>query len=338
MYNNKKLVFGIFFLFNFSSLLLPLEAGEIGVRSGDSSSKIIKSRFTIDTGVKTGHFTYQIGGLISNGNQVQFLHFPLSELRFPLNASLLTASYKMEISNHWRGNFDFGINFSSTPGKMEDSDWGIASVIVDGAIDDPDSLDVYSTSSSEMSLKEYSFHIERDNGKYVDFFGFETWDTYIGFGFDFQDYDFNIYDVVETYPSTGVEPATVDGKVLIYNFFQITPYFSALFESPKKKKLHLTFNFEISPFVHISDFDNHLLRNKISDGSTDGWSAKTEFIAGLRLSPTTDLFLLISSQYTNTNGWQTQTNNNYSSPSVAKVKLKHISSQNNFRVGGRFWL
>ena len=348
MLNNNKYINDVIvtfktFLFVTTTIsfltISTIEASEVGVRSGGSSgsslSQIRKSEFTVSTGHKTGYFTYQIGGLISAGGETLFLHFPLSELRFPLDAYTVRGSYLMELNNQWRIRFEMETNYSSYSGKMEDSDWGVKSLIVEGAINDPESLDIFSRTRSDLSLKDYSLHFEKMNGKYQDPFGITLWSTYLGFGMAVQDYDFEMSDGLQIYPSTGVPPDTLTGKGLIYNFFQITPYISVLFKTPDKKQFQFSLDLSLSPFVHIADYDNHILRNKISDGSTDGWSAKSQVFADWQLNSTVDLFLTMSSQYTKANGWQIQTNNDAGSISKAKVKLKHISQQNNVLVGIR---
>jgi len=341
-------VIGLFF-FVFAVILLDtsvVEAGVIDVRSSDSSpgrssTKIKRSNFTFDTGFKTGYFTYQIGGLVSSGNQVQFLHFPLSELRFPLNVETIRGSYKMELSNRWRVNFYLETNYSAYSGKMEDRDWGVKSYLVEGAVDNPESLDIFSRSNSDLSVMDYSLSLDKINGNHQDPFFKLTWSSYFGFGLSIQDYDFVLTNAVQEYPSVAeLTPDFLPGKGLIYNFFQITPFFSAIFETPKKGQYQFFIDLSLSPFVHIADFDNHLLRNKISNGSTDGWSAKGVLSMTYRLEPKFYLFLNVSTQYTRANGWQTQVNYDpqTNTRSSAKVKLKHFSLQNNIRFGGRIQL
>lgn len=333
-------------LVTFLILLMPVFIANANASDSDGDAQpdnlafnqttaIEQSAVKISTGKKSGYFTYQIGGPISNGIAVQQAHFPISELIFPLNVKTVQFSYFMQLKNQWRIETSLETNYSTGSGTMEDSDWGVASDLVDGATSNPDSLDAFSESRSELQLYEAQLHIERYYSDFQAPFGYESLGMYIGLGFTVAQYDFSIFDVRQIYPSLSLDPVSVDGKVLTYEYTLFTPYASVLFKTPEHKKSNLSVKLSLSPFAYITDYDDHILREKLSNGSSGGLDFKAEFQFGWRLTKTDEIFFNYAYQLTSATGWQTQTSQEIldSGADEYKLKLKHDGEQVNIKIG-----
>ena len=216
---------------------------------------------SISTGLALmqGDTTYQIGGEV---------RFPISELIFPLDVYIATFNGKFQLNENWKLALCVKKNISTASGKMEDSDWGVLYMHAEPGAD-PDSLDIYSKSDAKVDLMiaefgaRYYFSRKTYKNSEVLFF---TGGKYI-----YQNFDFDISNVDEWYPSQPDEPHTqVDGKVLTYEVAKHIPAVIIGTELLSKQKFSFDAYFGYSPLVTIEDKDNHLLRSKISKAECDG--------------------------------------------------------------------
>jgi hypothetical protein len=111
-----------------------------------------KPKFDINLGVGTirGDTTYQIGGSVEYADGTkERLHFPISELEFPLDVYMATLKSSIEFLQAWQINIDVHKSITKDSGKMKDSDWGYW--YMDGcSYCSPYSLDIYSESDTEL--------------------------------------------------------------------------------------------------------------------------------------------------------------------------------------------
>jgi hypothetical protein len=226
---------------------------------------------SISTGLALmkGDTTYQIGGEVEYANnESSKVRFPISELVFPLDVYIATFNGKFQLDQNWKLVLGVKKNISTESGKMEDSDWGYYYLLnVPGA--DPDSFDVYSKSDANVNLMiaeigaRYYFSRKTYKSSEVSFFA--------GGKYIYHNFDFDISNVDEWYPSQPDEPHTrVDGKVLTYEVTKHIPAATIGIELKSQEKLSFDAYFGYSPFVTVEDKDNHLLRSKISKAECDG--------------------------------------------------------------------
>ena len=216
-----------------------------------------------------GDTTYQIGGeveLADNGSGE--VRFPISELIFPLDVYIATFNGKFQLNENWKLTLGVKKNISTASGKMEDSDWGFLYMQGEPGAD-PDSLDIYSKSDAKVDLiiaeigARYYFSRKTYKHSEVSFF--------VGGKYIYHNFDFDISNVDEWYPSQPDEPHTqVDGKVLTYEVTKHIPAVIIGTELLSKQKFSFDAYLGFSPLVTVEDKDNHLLRSKISKAECDG--------------------------------------------------------------------
>jgi len=295
----------------------------------------IKNTFSLEKGRKQGFFTYQIGGLVTDSAGATRLHFPLSELRFPLNVDTVQVSYLLQKSD-WRLSMTYQENIDSDAGHMEDRDWGV------NYLDDPnsgaslDSLDIYSESRSRLSSQEWSIEVDTKlQMKSVDAF-LRLFPIHLGVGLLGQEYRYNTFDLVQSYPSAPLQQIDkVDGKVLSYRTKLLLPYISIEIEPQIHRSLNFNLKFMFSPLVQISDYDNHILRDKQSWGETDGLGFLMQMDLGWKMTSYFELFVLFNYEHVQSSGQQIQESLESGSLERFKVHLEHISEQYNAFAGAR---
>lgn len=231
--------------------------------------------FSIGGGYLYGSTQYQIGGhYIDADGTSDDLHFPISELRFPLDTYVIKGQVDLSLFEKWGVIFNLETNPADGTGQMEDSDWGVW----DGSA--ANSLDIYSESNSDLSM--LAFEGKLTYQIYQGYYGQNTLSAekanpgiiftyHVGLGYKYQKFDFDIYDVEESYPSTPAVPDSyTDGLAMIYEAeFQI-PYLELGMEMALRDKFALGLNVAYAPYIAFQDKDQHLLRSKVNT-SDHGW-------------------------------------------------------------------
>ena len=228
------------------------------------------NKFSISAGfgLMAGHTTYQIGGHVDTPQGSDDIHFPLSELKFPLDVYIGALNGAVKLNEKWKIKAGLKKNITSESGKMEDSDWGILYLEGEPGAD-PDSLDIYSESDTEVDLFIMDiaarYYFNEKTHKRLKFLFF------IGGRYIYQKFDFDVSDLDQWYPSRPyLEHDYVSGKVLTY---EVTKHIPALIigtELFTKGNLSLDAVLGYSPIVTVEDEDNHILRDKISKAECDG--------------------------------------------------------------------
>jgi outer membrane protease len=228
------------------------------------------NKFSISAGLglMAGHTTYQIGGHYDTPQGSGNVRFPLSELEFPLDVYIGTLNGTVKLNQKWKISVGLKKNITSESGKMKDSDWGIY-YLDDEPGADPDSLDIYSESDTEVDLfiadiaaRYYFNDINPIRSKFLFF---------IGGRYIYQEFDFDVSDLDQWYPSRpDRDHVLVSGKVLTYEVTKHVPALIIGTELFTKHNFSLEAELGYSPIVTVEDKDNHILRDKISKAKCDG--------------------------------------------------------------------
>ena len=234
--------------------------GSVGVSAYAEKPKF---DLTLGLGMLSGDTTYQIGGMVNYPGGVDKIHFPLSELEFPLDVYMVSMEGSLEFAKKWKVSANVKKNITGDAGKMKDSDWGFF-------FDDPDSLDIYSESDADLEVL-----ITDINLRYR-FYEKLNWSFIAGLGYLRQNFDYEISKLDQWYPSSNdyvgydIGHEYVSGKVLEYEITYSIPYIEIGTQLTIKDKFSVEASLGYSPIVNVTDEDNHILRSKVSEGDCDG--------------------------------------------------------------------
>ncbi len=214
-------------------------------------------------GALRGNTQYQIGGTVVDASGSQELHFPLSELDFPINMLLYTSRVGVEFLEDWRLSLEMKNSASSRSGKMKDSDWGI--------FYGPDSLDIYSESDT------YADALIIDTAVQYRFYRRKNHSFFAGLGYTYERFRFSCRNLDQWYPSLNalagedIGHDLVPDDVIKYRVGYHIPYFElGEIMSYPDHRLRLETRLGFSPLVRVSDEDQHLLRSRVSKGTGKG--------------------------------------------------------------------
>jgi outer membrane protease len=230
---------------------------------------------SLGTGYLAGDTRYQTGGSVVDATGVSRVHFPLSELKFPLEAIMVRGTVTVDFARRWSFMGSAATNITDDTGNMEDSDWGVFL----GST--TDTLDIYSESDTEMDalllegkisymLYQGCYGQGSINGRYDSNIIFSY---FAGLGYKYQKFDFDISNLDQWYPSSPATPHDlVSGLVLTYEAEYQIPYFELSMKMDVARKFLLEIGAAYAPFVDFKDEDHHLLREFVyySDHDWDG--------------------------------------------------------------------
>lgn len=251
-------------------------------------SGIENNNASLGTGFLTGNLTYQIGGLVTGSFGSGRLHFPLSELKWPINAQVLISGTDILINDSCEFKCKLMKSIRSNAAKMEDSDWTLEFL--------PCLKTIYSESDTEFQgyAVDTSFHLLINNQK-SSFLNKPQNKYSLGLGILSQEYKWNASNVDQWYPldaSAAHEKAT--GLVGTYKAMLLAPYFEVTANIIKNRYV-LSSSFAFAPYSEISDEDNHILRQMLSKGNSKGTGIK----AGLtgQYNFTKNIFIIVQADY-----------------------------------------
>jgi outer membrane protease len=219
----------------------------------------------IGIGRVNGHTTYQIGGDVSTPAGRTEVHFPISQLKFPLDAYMASAEGSVGFANDWEVRGNVKKNVTDDVGKMEDSDWGVYWLEA-GYPAEQDTLDIYSESDAELDALMFDVSVRYRLYKWF----------FIGLGYLYQKFDYDVSGLNQWYPSSAYYFGTdfphdrVRGKVLTYEVTYNIPYLELAAIGMATDDLRLEISLGYSPMVQAEDEDHHLLRSKVNKGECDG--------------------------------------------------------------------
>lgn len=257
----------------------------------------IQFDFAVGTEAMTGDTTYSIGGDINYADgDSESVHFPISELEWPMDIWLVRFDASVSINSNWKINGTLKTNISDPDDPMIDRDWL--------TISDPGQLDVYSESGiTDFSTLIWDFNVEWS------FLQDDLWNLYTGAGYMHQNFDYTGQLNYQYSPSgqSGMEYYGDGITGITYETTYTMPYLMVGGDFAVMPNLVLAGGFSYSPFVSAEDEDHHLLRDKVSMGDMEGDAFMFNVSGTYYFIPT--LFMEAGFQYTSieADGTQTQT-------------------------------
>jgi len=225
---------------------------------------------TLGISKSSGDTTYQIGGRVDIGGLGSYkLHFPISELEFPLDLYMISVGGSIEFAEKWKVNIGVKKNITTDAGKMKDSDWGYW-WLSGYPWAKQNTLDIYSESDADLDALMMDINLR------YRFYQGSNWSFAAGLGYIGENFDYKVSNLDQWYPSSvyyfGYDFGHdyISGKVLTYEARYSIPYMEIATELKIKDRLRVEASLGYSPIVNVTDEDNHILRDKISKGDCDG--------------------------------------------------------------------
>ncbi len=236
--------------------------------ASESSDKSSVFDISIGTELMSGDTTYSTGGVVTfaDGSSAN-LHFPVSELEWPLDIWLARVDAGINVGSSWRINGVLKTNISDPDDPMKDSDWGVFYLAGD-PYSSPSDLDVY----SESNISDFDALIWDINIEWA-FLQRQSWNLYAGLGYQYQKFEYDGQLIQETiyYLGTPVGVSYGDGSVgITYEMTYKMPYFLIGTDFQLTPNFTVSGSFAYSPWVDAEDEDHHLLRDRVAQGDMDG--------------------------------------------------------------------
>ncbi len=264
-------------------IIVTVLALVIGVSSGSvlAGEQGMQTSFDVAVGVSylSGNTQYQIGGNVVWDNfPLEVVHFPISELDWPLDTVWATLRGDVSFSR-WRLGAKLQKNLTDDPGNMVDRDWGVYGYPFDWR----DTLEIYSETDTE--LDGWIWDVNAD----FTFYRVPQWSFFAGIGYTYQNFDFEGRNTRQWQrnPFTSDRIYTnVAGNTIDYEVTYKIPYMrlGTIFTYKDKMgtdRFTMEGSFAYSPIVEAEDEDNHLLRGFTARSDTDGnafiWVLKSRY-------------------------------------------------------------
>jgi outer membrane protease len=231
-------------------------------------------RIWVSLGYLTGDVTYQIGGKFRGtfGGQVASgkYHFPLSELKWPLDMLMWTVGGELRFLKKGELRVAFSKNLTDRPGKMGDTDW-------EEDLSTPHAKTTFGTSDTAFSgyildLGVRYWLLEKQVNQ--DF----AWAVAPGLGLLYQEFSWDGSNLHQADLFTG-EQIWQAGPVIAYKFNLLMPLLD-IAGKLTYKRLSFLASFAYSPKLITKDKDFHLLRDKFiktkayGNGFKLGWEGR----------------------------------------------------------------
>lgn len=233
----------------------------------------------LDLGVArmSGDTTYRIGGRVADATGSDHVQWPLSELAWPLDVTLVTLAGGLRVGEDWSANVSLASNLGKGTGTMEDSDWGVYWLEF-GPPFRSDSLDVFSTSDAEFDALTADAVVRRR------VFTVRGLAVSAGLGYLHERFDYSAANVEQYSPSfPDYAPQLREEGVfrdryrysgaetgITYEVSWRVPYAELSGAYAIGDALTVDARLAFSPFVTAVDRDDHLLRGKLNEGECEG--------------------------------------------------------------------
>lgn len=283
--------------------------------------------FSIGSEFMSGDTTYSIGGTITfSDGSTGAVHFPISELEWPLDILLGRFDAELTINPKWRINGTIKTNLTDPDSHMIDRDWLTSA--------SPSQLDVYSESNIS-SFDAFIFDIDLE---WI-FLQRQSWQIYTGVGYQYQNFNFEGKAIHQYSPSgyPGVEYYG-DGSVdITYEISYKMPYLLIGAEHQFSPDFKMSGSLAFSPYIDAQDEDHHLARVpiKVSHSDMDGTVIMFQISGNYTFAPS--WFLEGGIHLTQITVDGTQTQSTYGVP-YATIDIESTSSQVSsfLNIGFRF--
>jgi len=283
------------------------------------------------TGIMRGNTTYQIGGHVTTPTGSEDMHFPISELIFPLDVYMANIKGGFEYNEKWRFKTIFKKNLTKKSGNMKDSDWGVPWEDPPGTYwwYGPDHLDIYSESKTELEAYildvdfTYKFLQKRINSM--------IFSLYSGIGYRHQNYYFECrlirqWDYRQAAPPSEKMDAVGDGRVgLTYDVTAYIPYLKVAPEFKRDNLFSVEAELGISPYTKVKDKDNHILRSKISKAECEGYAILLSLNGRLDIFNPIFMGLSLEYIYIDTKGKQKQYTNGIWTATIEQKNFSRVA-------------
>ena len=247
-----------------------------------------KGIFDLSVGIEGmgGDTTYQIGGTIVLPNGTSgTINFPASELEWPLDIWLGRIDAGLNIGDSWRVNGVLKKNISDPDDNMIDKDWLTSA--------NPGQLDAYSESSiSDFDAVIFDIDVEWA------FLQRETWSLFAGIGYQYQNFQYDS-QLIHQYSPSGLPGIEFYGDGSVSITYEITydmPYLLIGGDIDLSDSFTLAGSFAYAPWVEAEDVDNHVLRNRVTNGDMEGDAFMLDLSAQYNITPS--WFLVAGFHYT----------------------------------------
>ena len=237
-----------------------------------SKAKVFRtseSYIAVGIGSLSGDTTYRIGGTVVTSLGSSQVHFPISELEFPLDVWMVSVEGSKEFADKWKVSVSVEKNITSDAGKMKDSDWGFW--YLDGySWAEKGTLDIYSASDAELDALIMDINLR------YRFYEKSNWAFIAGLGYIRQNFDYAVSNLDQWYPSSnyylGVDLPHdyASGKILTYEITYSIPYIEIGIQRSFKDKFSVEASLGYSSIVDAEDEDVHILRAMVSEADCDG--------------------------------------------------------------------
>jgi hypothetical protein len=227
-------------------------------------------------GAMSGDTSYEIGGYFAGPTPADsgYTMPRLSELKFPLDVSMVGIGGNLTYGFPYAGTgrkvggalaleAEYAQSFTEDAGELEDSDWTEPSA--------PDMLTIYSTSDAKLDAKTWELRALlyplQVKGSFVG--------ARVGFGGGYlaQSFSYDVSNVSQwsIYPDYN---GSYPGKVLTYDVDYEIPYvgIAAALTLGEGHTVAGSIDARLgySAWVQATDRDDHLLRQKVSEGDAEG--------------------------------------------------------------------
>lgn len=225
----------------------------------------IRCELGLDLSSLQGYTLYQRGGLFVDAyGATRQYPSPLSELQFPLDVYMLGLTAGVRYKDRLSLNLELKRNLGADAGTMEDSDWGYWYLAYDGGAPlmhdlSPNSLDIYSESRARLDAwvldARAGYALLLNPG----------WSIDAGLGLLYQDFDYDVSDTTQWYPSyayyfgTEAGADSYGGKIIAYEVTYAVPYLFAQADVDVSARVSLSADIAYSPYALGYDRDHHLI-------------------------------------------------------------------------------
>ena len=235
---------------------------DAGLPAAENTAKKI-GRLDLENGFERYFFytRYRIGGKTYSRSGGVHYHFPISELRFPLETFMFYANLNLSFIDRITIHFNVRKNIHNKVGIMKDTDW----------VPYPGVKTIYSESTARLN----AIFTEADLS--VRLFTVSFFSLVLGAGFTHQYFYYWCSDTLQTSIYTSTPPyigspsiIKIPCTVITYDLryymatIQITPVFTFI------ERLEIALALRFSPYLRARDIDDHILRGKKSKGDSDG--------------------------------------------------------------------
>jgi hypothetical protein len=252
------------------------EGEEKGLHYLGLHKKKIGIGITLGVGKLSGYTKYQIGGKVDyftgEGTEV---HFPISELDYPLDVYMVSVGARIESGESWTFTLNTKKNITGDAGTMKDSDWGVYYLSPEEFIEpnqefQQHTLDIYSESDADLEALMIDINFQ------YRFYRKPNWAFSGGLGYIFQHFDYEVSDLDQWYPSCyyyfgeDIGHEYVSGQVATYDVTYSIPYVEVAAEFKIKDRFSIEGSLGYAPYIRVADDDDHMLRSKVSKGDLYG--------------------------------------------------------------------